>query len=1109
MKLNKVDIMLLQEHNIREADNICSELNDQYDIILNLSIAHKGGTAIVIDKRIDFRINSYEMSADSRIISAFLEVYNKPLHLINIYAPSGSNNSERDHFFSEDLIFYLRNNIDNTVIGGDFNCITSSRDSTSENTHICKALKDTFNSINMKDAWFTHNRDIEYTYFRDNYGSRLDRFYVKKLSNDVKDIKVKHINFSDHSCIQMDVSLSNVHKSGKYYWKMNITLLDNARIKELFSKEWMRLKIFLSRYKDINEWWELCAKKGIKSFFIKQGRIENQKKFGLLKYLECSLNRLLNKNSIENRIDFERVKCLKSRITDIKNDILEGVKVRSRIEEQLEGEKVSSFLIKKQSEIKKRQYITKIKSEPNIIKSLEEGVILDNSDIIELYIYKYYEKLYKEEPFNQSMQNKFLDLISKKLNDHDREELDDEITDKEIYRAVMNLNTNKSPGIDGIPIEFYQKYWGIVKHEIVQIIKNISKGTLLSHHQKQAIITLIPKGGDLELLKSWRPISLICCDTKIVAKILANRIKPLMSKIISSNQFCIPGNTITKCNTERRDILYYYGENDSTGAIINLDWEKAFDRVSWTFLTNIMKRMGFSDFIIKWLVTLYSNIQSICMINGRLTNPFDVKRGVRQGCPMSMICYVIFQEPLYLAIQISIKIIPPLLPAKQTKCLGFADDTSIIVRDDTGFIESFEIIKEFELASNSKLNPNKTKVYGFGVWKDRVIWPIANLKIERDFFVSLGIVFSCNYDVAINNTWLRISNKIRNRIAIIRGNFYTIYQKSIIINSLILSKVWYAAHVYPLPNDYSKVIINEIFSFIWKRNYNPISRNILYNHKLKGGIGLIDLFLKAKSIYTATIIKNFADSKKCDLIQYYLALRLNAMFGIERLPSIFCYTTTPYYEQSLDLIRKCHKLRDFPNIRSKDIYSIILPYTQPNIEKLYLNFNWRNIWKNLNFKYINIYDRHILYKYIHEVLPNNKRLYNIGSKMSPNCENCGIEETNIHMFLYCSRVQGCIRVMYKILFYFCNLDFKDNLLKLMFLEFPRIDRKIQNTLCIIISSYISCIWYNREDANFLIYKLKAKIIREQKYHKLMLKDRMHNLFTENYININPDILNHL
>ena len=113
------------------------------------------------------------------------------------------------------------------------------------------------------------------------------------------------------------------------------------------------------------------------------------------------------------------------------------------------------------------------------------------------------------------------------------------------------------------------------------------------------------------------------------------------------------------------------------------------------------------------------------------------------------------------------------------------------------------------------------------------------------------------------------------------------------------------------------------------------------------------------------------------------------------------------------------------------------------------------------------------------------------------------------MFLYCSRVQGCIRVMYKILFYFCNLDFKDNLLKLMFLEFPRIDRKIQNTLCIIISSYISCIWYNREDANFLIYKLKAKIIREQKYHKLMLKDRMHNLFTENYININPDILNHL
>ena len=201
MRYNRIDIMLIQEHNIRDMNNVCQELNDQYHILLNLSIAHKGGTAIIIDRKLEYKIKNYEMSADSRIISAFLEIYDKPIYLLNIYAPSGSTNSERDKFFLEDLTYYLRNNLDNAIIGGDFNCITSPRDSSSDSTHVCKVLKDNFDNINMKDAWFLCNREVEYTYIRNNYGSRLDRIYLKDLANHIKNIKVKHINFSDHSSV--------------------------------------------------------------------------------------------------------------------------------------------------------------------------------------------------------------------------------------------------------------------------------------------------------------------------------------------------------------------------------------------------------------------------------------------------------------------------------------------------------------------------------------------------------------------------------------------------------------------------------------------------------------------------------------------------------------------------------------------------------------------------------------------------------------------------------------------------------------------------------------------------------------------------------------------
>ena len=108
MKYNKIDILLVQEHNLRDTVSIISELNDQYHVLINLSIAHKGGTAILIDKRLDLKIIHHEMSADSRIISANIEIYNNSLHLLNIYSPSGSRNSDRDNFYRRSCILFKK-----------------------------------------------------------------------------------------------------------------------------------------------------------------------------------------------------------------------------------------------------------------------------------------------------------------------------------------------------------------------------------------------------------------------------------------------------------------------------------------------------------------------------------------------------------------------------------------------------------------------------------------------------------------------------------------------------------------------------------------------------------------------------------------------------------------------------------------------------------------------------------------------------------------------------------------------------------------------------------------------------------------------------------------
>ena len=177
------------------------------------------------------------------------------------------------------------------------------------------------------------------------------------------------------ACVELYLDLPNIPKAGKFYWKMNVSLLDNIDVKNAFQVEWNRLTFMINRYKSINDWWEVCAKKAIKTFFINQGKIENQKKYGFLKYLEFSLNRLYDKNNTSGIIDYDRVRNIKASITKIKAEILEGVKIRSRIDEQLKGETVSRFLIQKQAQIKKKQYITEIISESNVIENLDEGVM--------------------------------------------------------------------------------------------------------------------------------------------------------------------------------------------------------------------------------------------------------------------------------------------------------------------------------------------------------------------------------------------------------------------------------------------------------------------------------------------------------------------------------------------------------------------------------------------------------------------------------------------------------------------------------------------------------------------------------------------------------------
>ena len=141
-------------------------------------------------------------------------------------------------------------------------------------------------------------------------------------------------------------------------------------------------------------------------------------------------------------------------------------------------------------------------------------------------------------------------------------------------------------------------------------------------------------------LKNWRPISLLNQDYKILAKLIAERIKLCLPYLINEDQSgFIKGRYIGQNVTNIIDILHFAEENNIAALLMSIDYEKAFDKLEWSYIKTSMEHFKFPPLIIKWVSILYKNISSCVTNNGWISNYFPLNRGVRQGCPLSVFIY--------------------------------------------------------------------------------------------------------------------------------------------------------------------------------------------------------------------------------------------------------------------------------------------------------------------------------------------------------------------------------------------------------------------------------------------------------------------------------------
>jgi hypothetical protein len=190
----------------------------------------------------------------------------------------------------------------------------------------------------------------------------------------------------------------------------------------------------------------------------------------------------------------------------------------------------------------------------------------------------------------------FLDLFHPVFSDLDNLSLCSIPGEAEIFEALLSLGREKAPCPDGFTALFYVKYWDCIKSTVLLAIGKFFTSNALLREQNHTFITLVPKKLGPSMVHHFRPISLCNIIYKIISKILANRLKPLLSKFISPFQTAfVLGRHIQDNSILSHEMLHSLKSKRGRGGLmaVNIDMEKAFDKMEWELLLIIMEKMGF------------------------------------------------------------------------------------------------------------------------------------------------------------------------------------------------------------------------------------------------------------------------------------------------------------------------------------------------------------------------------------------------------------------------------------------------------------------------------------------------------------------------------------
>ena len=799
------------------------------------------GTAILISKNIPFVSTKVIQDLHGRYVIVAGKLYNIPIVLANIYAP----NHDDERFISSFLSTLPNLDTHQLIIGGDLNLVLNSSLDRSSNrpytlTKSAKMINTFIDTLKLTDPWRYLNPTCrKYSFFSSVHHTytRIDYFLIdSKFLPSIKRCEYEAMVISDHSPLVLKLAFKNRHMTRT--WRFDNTLLTKKTFVDDIKSQ---IQFYLSTNDtpDVSKstLWE-ALKAYIRGQIISQQALISRLRNDYRKALTDRILEIDSQYAESPSPELYREKVsAQAKFNLLTTTETTNLITRSRHRYYEHGDKAGKILALQIKESAASRLIPEIRTNSGQ-KTIDQQVIND--------VFKqFYSALYTSESQGDSelidifFDNLTVPSISQEFHD----QLERAITIEEIQEAISKMQCSKAPGPDGYTSEFFKAFTELISPLLLDVFnESLESGHLPPTLYQACISVLLKKDKDPLNPGSYRPLSLLNVDVKILAKILATRLEKVLPTVVHSDQTGFIKNRHLFFNLRRLFNIAYSPSRgpQNTEILLSLDAEKAFDRVEWDYLFLALSKFGFGPTFISWVKLLYASPLASVYTNGYRSEYFPLGRSTRQGCPLSPLLFALSIEPLAISLRASDTYTGVFRGEREHKVSLYADDLLLYISNPSTSIPSImSTLESFGKVSGYKVNVSKSILFPINIQDDPQVLDSQPFEVTTSFRY-LGITVTKTLNDLFKQNHTKLFNRTEQDFAKWSNLPISLAGRINIIKMTVLPKYLFLFQCIPIfiNNSFFNNLDKIITKFIWDKKHPRIRKDFLQRPKSEGGMGL-------------------------------------------------------------------------------------------------------------------------------------------------------------------------------------------------------------------------------------------------------------------------------